>query len=108
MTGQTYLEDKFPGYHLSPAVEAKDPSVKVQAVKKLNVLNTIYKFTLDQVLGGTVNTYAFIAAFAYFQGRPVLQACRDEFWDLRIASLKLWPAVSLLSYTVVPVEHRIL
>merc|ERR1711939_14621 len=91
---QVYLEDKFPGYHLTPKEEEKKPSREVQETKKLNVRNTAIKFALDQTIGNVFNTYAFIAAFAYFRGHDVMEACRTQFWPMRMAALKVWPLVS--------------
>ena len=88
-----WLERAFPGYHLSPKEEKEKPSPEVQHVKKRNVRNLAIKFGLDQIVGSTLNTYLFIAAFAAFRNQGVLQACKDQFWPMRIAALKVWPMV---------------
>lgn len=91
---QIALERWFPGYHMTNKQEEKTPSREVQETKKLNVRNTVIKFLLDQIVGGTANTIVFIAAFAAFNKRNILEACINQFWDMRVASLKLWPAVN--------------
>lgn len=104
---QIYLEETFPAYHLTKQQEEKS-SRTVQETKTLNLRNTAVKFLVDQVISGTINTYIFIAAFAFFRGQNISQACIEEFWPMRKAALKVWPLVSLLSYTVIPPEKRIL
>ena len=37
----------------------------------------------------------------------VLTAATQEFWPLIMAGLKLWPAVSLLAFSVVPPHKRV-
>lgn len=62
--------------------------------------NIVIKFLADQVIGGTVNSLAFIAFFAFIDGRDVTSAVKNEFWPMRVASLKLWPAVSAITVAV--------
>lgn len=88
------MENAFPGKTLSKRQIEKSSSKTVQETKKTNVKNTAIKFMLDQTVGAAVNTVAFIAAFAYFNGRDVIPEVLAKFWDMRIAALKVWPAVS--------------
>lgn len=92
---QVFLENSFPGYSVSKREEKEASSRKVQETKKLNVRNTAIKFFLDQLIGSTVNTIVFVAAFAFFRGESIREACAAQFWPMRIASLKVWPLVSL-------------
>ncbi|KAF2772647.1 hypothetical protein EJ03DRAFT_189473 [Teratosphaeria nubilosa] len=78
---------------------------------KLHVANTAAKFALDQTLGAGVNTLLFIAGIALLRGQSwqaVQEQVRAKFWPMIFAGQKLWPAVSVLSFTVVPVERRTL
>ena len=93
-----YLEDKFPAYNLTKRPEEKASSINVQETKRLNVRNTIIKFIADQVVSGTVNTYIYIAAFAFFRGQNISQACLEQFWPMRKAALKVWPLVSKIFF----------
>lgn len=77
----------------------------------MDKLNTLKKFGLDQTLGALVNTTIFVAAFAAMKGRNTQGIQRDVRRDtlpLMINGWKLWPAVSILNFTVVPVHRRIL
>ena len=74
----------------------------------LDKTNTFKKFALDQTIGALVNTAIFIGTFAAFRGKPVQRAVRRDTFPLMINGWKLWPAVSLLNFTVVPVHRRIL
>ncbi|KAL2354551.1 hypothetical protein BJ546DRAFT_1026466 [Cryomyces antarcticus] len=116
---QQWLEDSFPGYtHASepgttksiaehPAV--KDINEKAHAQKKLNVRNTAIKFALDQTVGAVVNTLLFIIGIGALRGNngsQIMAAIRRDALPLQLAGLRLWPLVSLISFTVIPVESR--
>jgi len=77
---------------------------------RLHVPNTIIKFVLDQTVGAAVNSFMFSFVFAGFQGADFQQAIKiskQDFWGLLSAGWKLWPAISLINFTVVKsVEKR--
>ncbi|KAK5128714.1 hypothetical protein LTR85_000047 [Meristemomyces frigidus] len=90
---------------------ASTPSDSVTVKKKLNFTNTAVKFSLDQTIGAAANTVLFIAGIALLRGHTlpsIQQDVQDKFWPMIFAGQKLWPAVSVLSFTVVPFEHRTL
>ena len=80
-----------------------------KAKKQLSIRNTATKFLLDQSIGAAVNTVMFIMGIAMLRGQS-WQYCVDEtkagFWPLVFAGQKLWPLVSIISLTLVPVEKR--
>lgn len=91
--------------------DASTPLNKGSKATQLNLKNTAIKFALDQTVGATFNTILFIAGIALLrgQGLDVVQAkVKEEFWPLIFASQKLWPAVSVISFTLIPVERRML
>ncbi|ETN40608.1 uncharacterized protein HMPREF1541_04885 [Cyphellophora europaea CBS 101466] len=97
---QQYLEETFPGY-----VTGLDGS------QSLHKINTAKKFALDQTIGAVVNTVAFVAFFAALSGKDsnaIQRTVRRETLPLMMAGWKLWPAVSFLNFTVVPMHRRIL
>ncbi|KAK4964339.1 hypothetical protein LTR66_012340 [Elasticomyces elasticus] len=82
-----------------------------EKMKKLNVANTAVKFALDQTLGAAFNTVLFIAGIGALRGHSfdaVKGAVLKDFFPLIFAGQKLWPAVSLISFTLIPVESRTL
>ncbi|PIB01194.1 hypothetical protein CB0940_00894 [Cercospora beticola] len=84
---------------------------KNDEAKKLSVKNTAIKFTLDQTIGASVNTVLFIAGIALLRGQDMRSISNDvhtKFWPMTLAGQKLWPAVSILSFTVIPLEQRML
>ncbi|KAF7195534.1 Protein SYM1 [Pseudocercospora fuligena] len=88
-----------------------DSTVSDGKTKKLSLRNTAIKFTLDQTLGAAVNTVLFIAGIALLRGQPwstVYTNIHEQFWPMTFAGQKLWPAVSILSFVVIPLEHRML
>ena len=97
---QEYMEEKLPGYPL-----------QVDGTRSLNIANTARKFVLDQTLGAAINTAIFIAGFAAMKGKDtqaIQREVRRETFPLMKNGWKLWPAVSILNFTVVPVHRRIL
>ncbi|PNS14837.1 hypothetical protein CAC42_2066 [Sphaceloma murrayae] len=112
---QSWLEHRFPGY--DPVPPAPKPSSKSEKAppapaRKLSKTNTLIKFSLDSTLGGTVNTAAFIGGMLLLRGETDMALVADrigkELVPLMLAGQKLWPAVSLLSFTLVPLEYRTL
>jgi protein Mpv17 len=117
---QAWLERAFPGQgRLARAGKTAQSSTG----------NTARKFLLDQTVGACINTIflcvwscslaneAFdscgrsLVIMSWLKGAPnreIQQKVRTEFWPLLKASYSVWPIVSLLSFTVVPAENRIL
>ncbi|KAF2083655.1 hypothetical protein K490DRAFT_51116 [Saccharata proteae CBS 121410] len=112
---QHFLEEKFPGQTIGQeGGEAKlkteaDPGPQAAKAKQ-NWGNVACKFLLDQTVGAAVNTVAFLAGMEALRGGD-WESCRaavvDNYSDLATAGLKLWPLVSLISFSVVPVNQRI-
>jgi len=97
---QEYLEEQFPGQ-----------KTEANGQKKLDKMNTTKKFVLDQTLGAAVNTLLFIAVIGAFKGKDsntIARDCQNDFWPMVQAGLTLWPLVSLLNFTVVPVHRRVI
>ncbi|EMC94612.1 hypothetical protein BAUCODRAFT_149744 [Baudoinia panamericana UAMH 10762] len=87
------------------------PLTPQKASKKLNVKNTAIKFSLDQTIGAAVNTLLFIAGIALLRGYSlarIQQDVHEQFWPMIFAGQKLWPAVSVVQFTLVPFEYRTL
>jgi len=97
---QEYLEEQFPGNIMES-----------NGQKKLHKTNTAKKFVLDQTLGAAVNTLLFIAVIGAFKGKDrkaIVRDCKRDFWPIVQSGLKLWPLVSLLNFTIVPVQRRVI
>lgn len=120
---QSFLESAFPSTHLVPsnaALRAASQNNEKELDReqkndeiletKLHVPNTITKFALDQTIGAALNTLMFSFVIAGFKGADygqAVQISKQDFWLLMKAGWKLWPAVSLLNFTVVKtVEGR--
>lgn len=77
--------------------------------KQFSILNTLIKFLLDQSIGAAVNTVMFIMGIAMLRGQSWQygwEETKTGFWPLVFAGQKLWPLVSIVSLTLVPVERR--
>ncbi|MCJ1476095.1 hypothetical protein MMC13_004760 [Lambiella insularis] len=105
--------------------------------RKLDVTNTAIKVTIDQTIGAAMNTCLFLIILKVLRGgslvecmevvhevwkiidhwlqiQPPVHVCEDithycllEFWSIMIAGYKLWPLVSIVNFTIIPVERRI-
>jgi protein Mpv17 len=121
---QQFLEETFPGFDVKPViVESEKPlsekgekeqggtTKEIVPEKRLNKRNTAIKFLLDQSVGALFNTVVFIAGMAAMRGATtsqVIDKVSKEAWPLMSAGYKLWPAVSLLNFTIVPFQYRML
>jgi protein Mpv17 len=96
-----------PLHSTSSGKSSSSPSSKAP----LNLTNTIIKFLLDQSIGSSLNTVGFLAYFASLQQASydhVLDVTIRDFWPVTKAGWKLWPLVSLLNFTVVPLHQRVI
>lgn len=53
----------------------------------------------------------FIAGIALLRGQSLdsmLADVQQKFWPMTFTGQKLWPAVSILSFAVIPLEQRML
>ncbi|KAF2211602.1 hypothetical protein CERZMDRAFT_42962 [Cercospora zeae-maydis SCOH1-5] len=113
---QAWLEARFPAYphrsHQGTAPSPVDETVASHTTGTQFADHALpIKFTLDQTIGATVNTILFIAGIALLRGQnmqSISDHVRTKFWPMTLAGQKLWPAVSILSFTVIPLEKRML
>ncbi|KAJ5980153.1 hypothetical protein N7481_007451 [Penicillium waksmanii] len=78
---------------------------------RLNITNTIAKIVIDQVVGGAWNTVLFLATMGILRGldaATIQSQIYSDFVPIMAAGLKLWPFVSVLNFTVVPADQRLL
>lgn len=111
------LESWFPG--TEPATkqtekekEKSTPTKDKSAPRpRLNITNTIAKVVIDQVIGGAWNTALFLITMGLLRGldtSTIQSQIYSDFMPIMIAGLKLWPFVSILNFTVVPADQRLL
>ncbi|RPB27525.1 hypothetical protein L211DRAFT_779165 [Terfezia boudieri ATCC MYA-4762] len=110
---QELLESWFPSYTTPPSPPTSKSEGSIQ--QSLSTSNTIKKFLADQAISAPLNTLAFLAFMkgsalasrSHTSMSELLWEVVRDFPALHIASLKLWPAVGLLSFTLIPVERRV-
>ncbi|KJK64349.1 Mpv17 / PMP22 family protein [Aspergillus parasiticus SU-1] len=117
------LESALPGHTSEEPAATKSKAKKADRPKqkKLNVKNTVAKVVIDQVVGGAWATVLFSLTMGLLRGQEydvLVDQIRKvrisdithglDFWPLLIAGFKLWPLVSILNFTVVPVDKRLL
>ncbi|KAJ9322283.1 hypothetical protein DTO027B5_6264 [Paecilomyces variotii] len=72
--------------------------------------NFIIKFMLDQTIAGFVNIVIFIFLINLLKGAnlsTIWDLICEDFWPITVARSKFRPVVSILMYTVVPVDRRV-
>ncbi|KAI1171175.1 hypothetical protein F4777DRAFT_566368 [Nemania sp. FL0916] len=119
---QEFLENRFPGYDRSSEqpsslfdVEKQDQDDARQDENKnkkpsLNLRNTIAKTFIDCTFGAVFNTVAFFILMGFFKQQPLHQIwynIRHETIGVIVAGYKIWPLASLISFSCVPMERRI-
>ncbi|KAK7536340.1 uncharacterized protein J3D65DRAFT_668752 [Phyllosticta citribraziliensis] len=115
---QEYLEEQFPGTtkdKKKKSTKAKDDKNEKRTPDaadegQRNWWNVFMKFFLDQTVGAFVNIVLFVATIRALNGSgsdEIYAAIKDGMWPIYSAGLKLWPLVSVISFTVVPVDKRV-
>ncbi|KAI0004782.1 hypothetical protein F4779DRAFT_68778 [Xylariaceae sp. FL0662B] len=78
---------------------------------KLNLRNTLSKWFIDCItLGAIFNTVAFFVLMGILKRQPLGQIghnIRTETIPVIVAGYKIWPFASIISFSCVPVERRI-
>ncbi|KAF2404337.1 hypothetical protein EJ06DRAFT_470206 [Trichodelitschia bisporula] len=107
---QDWLEDAFPGAPTPPPIRPGDEKKPVQAPAS-NTRNLVIKWVLDQTVGAAVNIGMFIAGVGALKGQgkdQIVASLQNDMWPIFMAGTKLWPAVSVISFSVVPVDKRVI
>ncbi|KAI0155755.1 hypothetical protein BJ166DRAFT_340948 [Pestalotiopsis sp. NC0098] len=78
---------------------------------RLNWSNTLTKWFIDCItIGALVNTTAFFILMGLLKGQTAAQIghnVRYETFPLILAGFKIWPFASIISFSCIPVEKRI-
>ncbi|KAK7539813.1 uncharacterized protein J3D65DRAFT_645203 [Phyllosticta citribraziliensis] len=131
---QGFLERTFPAYAPSgkasyKATELADRDVEAGESKtslddggyvyaddekdkpKLNWKNTMTKWFIDCItMGAIMNTVAFLVLMGVMKGQSSAQIgnnIRSETIPIIVAGYKVWPFASIINFTLIPVERRI-
>ncbi|KAI0200665.1 hypothetical protein F4808DRAFT_147699 [Astrocystis sublimbata] len=122
---QQLLEQTFPAYERQrPSAggddardlekqlkEKPDTGAGPEAKPKLNLRNTFAKWFIDCItIGAIFNTAAFFLLMGILKGQPgavITHNIRTETIPVIIAGYKIWPFASIVSFSFIPVERRI-
>ena len=128
---QQFLERSFPAYRHRPSTvlpltsraerqSSEDkreppppppPYSEHGAALRLSIRNTLLKWFIDCITcGALMNTSAFLVLMGLLKGQAPAQIATNlqhETWPIIFASYKVWPVASLVSFSFVPVERRI-
>ena len=78
---------------------------------KLDWRNTLSKWFIDCItLGAVFNTMAFLILMGLLKGKSfgeMGRAVQRDTVPIIVAGYKIWPIASILSFSLVPVEKRI-
>ncbi|KAI1474307.1 hypothetical protein K445DRAFT_20248 [Daldinia sp. EC12] len=119
---QQLLERSFPAYERKKSIsDVEKQGVDGEDVRargtveeqtpKLNLRNTFAKWFIDCItLGAIFNTVAFFILMGILKSQSVAQIAhniRTETIPVIVAGYKIWPFASIISFSCVPVERRI-
>ncbi|KAI6087565.1 hypothetical protein F4821DRAFT_236088 [Hypoxylon rubiginosum] len=114
---QQLLERTFPAYErkapTTSDVEKQNASGEdaPERKPKLNLRNTMAKWFIDCItLGAVFNTVAFFLLMGIMKRQSADQIgsnVRNETIPVIVAGYKIWPFASIISFSCVPVEKRI-
>ncbi|KAF2091792.1 hypothetical protein K490DRAFT_61223 [Saccharata proteae CBS 121410] len=132
---QGLLERTFPAYpvgsatpthHVHDVEAAADGSIALEKADpygepvigaadaekpKLNLKNTITKWFVDCItMGAIMNTVAFFVIMGVLKGQSGAEIggnIRTETIPIIVAGYKIWPIASIISFSFIPVERRI-
>ncbi|RYO89427.1 hypothetical protein DL766_003260 [Monosporascus sp. MC13-8B] len=115
---QQLLERSFPAYELKAPVSDAEKQQQMsesagarEQKPKLNLRNTMAKWFIDCItLGAIFNTVAFLVLMGILKRQPMGQIghnIRTETIPIIVAGYKIWPFASIVSFSCVPVEKRI-
>lgn len=122
---QQLLERTFPAYERKrPSAGADSPrdlekqlaatpeaGAGPEPKPKLNLKNTLTKWFIDCItLGAIFNTVAFFVLMGVLKRQPaaiIARNVRTETIPVIVAGYKIWPFASIISFSCVPVERRI-
>ncbi|KAI1168507.1 hypothetical protein F5B18DRAFT_595385 [Nemania serpens] len=123
---QQLLERTFPAYERKrPSTGADSPrdlekqlaaatpeaGAGPEPKPRLNLKNTFAKWFIDCIsLGAIFNTVAFFVLMGALKGQPaavIARNIRTETIPVIVAGYKIWPFASIISFSCVPVERRI-
>ena len=126
---QAWLERTFPARTLDASPNPADVAERGRATEKdredlgyreeqgeeptarLNYKNTAIKWFVDCItLGAVANTVLFLVLMGFMKGRSraeIATAIQTETIPIIFAGYRIWPLASVISFTLVPVEKRI-
>lgn len=99
------------GIMIGPSVHVWYLTLERFLGKKKDLRTGLTKVAIDQLLFAPIVLVVFISTLSTLEGKSLSEIqtkVRAEFKDLIIANYKLWPAVQVINFTLVPVEYRVL
>ncbi|KAI1103757.1 hypothetical protein F4804DRAFT_309125 [Jackrogersella minutella] len=116
---QQLLERSFPAYERKvttgdvekQVADGEDAGIRGNSGQKLNWRNTFAKWFIDCItLGAIFNTVAFFVLMGIMKRQSIDQVrlnISTETIPVIVAGYKIWPFASIISFSCVPVERRI-
>ncbi|KAH7028617.1 hypothetical protein B0J12DRAFT_584003 [Macrophomina phaseolina] len=104
---QRFLERQYPSRTTS-SPRKSDDSPQISAG---HTVNLAAKFAMDQTFGAAFNIFLFIGIMGLLNGASMSQirhnVMRDS-WKIYVSGCAWWPAVSLISFALLPLERRVI
>ncbi|KAI9718799.1 MAG: hypothetical protein M1828_006561 [Chrysothrix sp. TS-e1954] len=112
-------EGNAPSSERKPSTDSNNPrdsliapeDASEPAQNPLDWRNTALKWFIDcMTIGHLFNTVGFLLVMGMLKVQTpteILDGFKREFWMLIIAGYKMWPLASVINFTLIPVERRI-
>ncbi|KAL3282232.1 hypothetical protein HHI36_005426 [Cryptolaemus montrouzieri] len=71
----------------------------------------IKKVILDQLIFAPFGLILFLVSLGIVQGKhptEIKQVLRDDYAEILIANYKVWPAIQLVNFYLIPLQHQVL
>jgi protein Mpv17 len=62
----------------------------------------------DQTVFTPIHLFCFLSYMSIMEGSSPKEKLRTVFWPTYKANVTLWPAVQLVNFSIIPLEHRVL
>lgn len=89
----------------------KEKDVETEQKEEFNWANTFKKWFIDCIsMGAIMNTVAFLIIMGLMKSKTlpdIGEAIRKDTIPIIVAGYKIWPIASVISFTFIPVEKRI-
>jgi protein Mpv17 len=82
-----------------------DRSVRIPSSPNLEIVGRV---ACDQLIFAPFNMGLFLTTMSVLEGSDPKKKLQDNYWTGLTTNWKVWPAVQLINFKMVPLDHRLL